>query len=124
MNKLTANFIMLTLMIGACSDDPASKYTSAEECAFKESKECADKNCTYLAVKYCESSFKDAETKCTELIELKEFCSTDCGNTEADPSGTYELMPMLCKGQKNKVCPKTKGERWILDATILVNQCA
>ena len=111
-------------MLYACSDDPTSKYANAEECAFKESKECEDKNCTYLAVKYCESTFKKAETKCSELIQLKEFCSTDCGNTEEIFSGTYELVPMLCKGEKNKVCPKTKGEKWILDAKILVNQCS
>ena len=111
-------------MLYACSDDPTSKYANAEECAFKESKECEDKNCTYLAVKYCESTFKKTETKCSELIQLKEFCSTDCGNTEEISPGTYELVPMLCKGEKNKACPKTKGEKWILDAKILVNQCS
>jgi len=113
----------MLLVLGGCSEDPASKYTNAEECAFKESKDCEDKSCTYLAVKYCESSFEEAETKCSELIELKKFCSSDCGNTEPSSTGVYEMMPMLCKGQKNLHCPKMNGERWILDAKIKLNNC-
>ena len=115
--------IITILIVGACSDEPTSKYANAEECAFKESKDCEDKSCTNLAVKYCESSFGETEIQCSELIELKQFCSSDCGNTEPDPSGTYQMMPMLCKGQKNKVCPKSKAERWILYAKIKINNC-
>ena len=51
------------LGISGCSKEPTSKYSSEEECAFKEAKECEDKNCAVLAVGYCKESFRDFKAK-------------------------------------------------------------
>ena len=53
--------IITILIVGACSDEPTSMYANAEECAFKESKDCEDKSCSSLAYRYCEKSFKEIE---------------------------------------------------------------
>jgi hypothetical protein len=74
--------LITILILGACSDEPTSKYANAEECAFKESKDCEDKSCSSLAYSYCEKSFevkasKEKKLQAKELAkekELKELC--------------------------------------------------
>ena len=72
---------MAIFIIGACSDEPTSKYANAEECAFKESKDCEDKSCSSLAYSYCQKSFAEIEASklaldktCREYIAKAQSC--------------------------------------------------
>ena len=93
MKHLTITLLTI-LFLGSCSDEPTSKYANAEECAFKESKDCEDKSCAALAYSYCQKSFKGVE-------ELKLALDKTCKEYRAG-SCHWDCEKMKPKGRTTK----------------------
>ena len=95
-NIIIALFTLLIL--GSCSDEPTSKYANAEECAFKESKDCEDKSCSSLAYSYCEKSFEEIEASklaldktCTEYRNRSVRCPRNCDEPKEPQQDGFDL---------------------------------
>ena len=86
--------LITILILGSCSDEPTSKYANAEECAFKESKDCEDKSCTSLAYSYCQKSFVEINAQkqaldktCREYKAKAQSCFSPPKKCERDEEG-------------------------------------
>ncbi len=120
--KRTLTISLLLLVLGACSEDPTSKYANAEECAFKESKECEDKSCASLADSYCKKSFGVNEKKrvldrtCREYEANAQSCFSQSMQCTGIVEGGFEFpnqgnLYSFCRDSR-KTCTENAISKW------------
>ena len=120
--KNISKLLMAIFIIGACSDEPTSKYANAEECAFKESKDCEDKSCSSLAYSYCQKSFAEInaqkqalEKTCREYKETSLSCPRRCDKPKEPKKDGFDFeyfrYESCMDGEKNTCSEEAISKR-------------